>query len=238
MTPPALTPGAAPGKPPAAGVARAWWRRVGIAVAGACIIVACFALALRGYGPFYLNLSPGTDSGGPVSIATNHTDYRTTERVQVTVTNHRSGPIYTLEDGDPCSVLFLQEQIRPAQWGRTSTYAYYDGCGNPADPGYCVGGPGQAPSVTIPSTIIEIAPGASRQETLYPPVSSTFFPDPLPPGLYRLAFAYSTEPINAYTKLTVDTSTLLVAPYAVTYSATLRIHSDPDQKPQQRPLCA
>lgn len=211
MTSPALTPGAPRGQPPAAGVARAWWRRFGIAVAGACIIVACFLAGLRGYGPYYLNLSPGTETNGQVSIATNHADYRTTEHLWVTVTNHYTAPIYALAYAPMCII-----------------FPGYGTCGKPPEPLAC-GGP-RIRGPTPPNAVVEIAPGASYHEELVPPVPSGFDPDPLPPGQYRLEFRFTFEPITASDAPPIGT-------FAVAYSATFHVYRDPDETLPQRAPC-
>src|SRR5215472_5446783 len=70
-------------------------------------LVACGATAGAGGG----NTSPGTNSGGPVSIATDHSTYGATESIQVTVTNTLSTAIVAYDTRAGCSILDLQMQV-------------------------------------------------------------------------------------------------------------------------------
>src|SRR5262249_62214195 len=92
-------------------------------VGGALATAAVLALLLRGCGPYYLNLSPGTDSGSAVAIATDHAEYRTTDALQVTVTNHLSAPIYTVRDGSRCAIILVLE-VRTGQNWQTTGYRF------------------------------------------------------------------------------------------------------------------
>lgn len=58
--------------------------------------------------------SSGTKTGGPVSIATDHSTYQPTNSIQVTVTNTLTTPIYALDTAASCSILDLQVQINGA----------------------------------------------------------------------------------------------------------------------------
>ncbi len=58
--------------------------------------------------------NPGTKTGGPVSIATDHSTYQPTNNIQVTVMNTLTTPIYALDTAASCSILNLQVQINGA----------------------------------------------------------------------------------------------------------------------------
>src|SRR5262245_41404383 len=89
-------------------------RRLVLGVLG---IVGTVVLLLRGCGPYYLNLSPSTDSGGLVSIETNHAQYRLYDSVQITVTNRLHTPIYTLYFPDyDCSIDLVPERFEGGAW--------------------------------------------------------------------------------------------------------------------------
>jgi len=61
------------------------------------------------------NTSPTTVSNGPVSIATNHSEYAPTDIIQATVTNKLTKPIYAFDHQASCSIFSLQFQ-RSGQW--------------------------------------------------------------------------------------------------------------------------
>lgn len=57
----------------------------------------------------------GTESTGPVRIATDHSVYKPTDAIAVSVLNTLSQPIYALDTRSGCSILDLQMQVN-GQW--------------------------------------------------------------------------------------------------------------------------
>jgi hypothetical protein len=84
-------------------------RRLRSRIVLAGVVVLGIAALLRGYGPYYLNVSPGECAGHGVNICTNHTSYRTLEHVLVTVTNHSTAAIVVEQDGDTGGVILTSE---------------------------------------------------------------------------------------------------------------------------------
>src|SRR5262245_59282838 len=56
------------------------------------------------------NTSPSTDTGGPISISTDHAQYDSKDRIQVTVTNPTQQAIYAWDTKASCSILDLEVQ--------------------------------------------------------------------------------------------------------------------------------
>lgn len=116
------------------------------------------------------NTSPPTNSGGPVSIATDHSRYAATEGIRVTVVNHQSDAIFAFDTRASCSILNLQVLVA-GQWQAS-----------PAAP--CALG-----RVAVS---VKIEPGASYVANIRAGISDkrqgTF-----PAGTYRLELAYNAS---------------------------------------------
>jgi hypothetical protein len=161
-------------------------------VLGILGIVGAGVLLLHGCGPYYLNLSPGTDSGGRVSIATNHAHYRLYESVQVTVRNRLSTPIYTLYFPDyDCSIDLVPERFAAGAWGDGSLGT---GCPGLTSRGCCaVPSPCSGP-VRHLAEVRQIDPGTAYLQDWH--VGDPGVPTPRVPtqgGLYRITLLYSTD---------------------------------------------
>src|SRR5262245_57628286 len=83
------------------------------------VLAACGVSATAGAGgscaPLHLDASPGTQSAGPVSIATDHATYSRRPEVHVTVTNTHSASIFAPNHLANCSILDLQ-QLTNGKW--------------------------------------------------------------------------------------------------------------------------
>src|SRR5262249_33886931 len=164
-------------------------RRLVLGVLG---IVGAVVLLLRGCGPYYLNLSPGTDSGGLVSIETNHAQYRLYDSVQVTVTNRLHTPIYTLYFPDyDCSIDLVPERFEGGAWWDDSLGT---GSAESTSRGCCGAPPcGESP-VRHPNELLQIDPGTSFVQDWHPPGPYVPGPMVLPQaGPHRISFLYTTD---------------------------------------------
>src|SRR6266568_216912 len=65
------------------------------------------------------NTTSGTQTSGPVSIATDHSTYAPTDSIQVTVLNTLAKPIYALDTQASCSILSLEININ-GKWQTSS----------------------------------------------------------------------------------------------------------------------
>jgi hypothetical protein len=132
-----------------------------------------FLLVACSNGPTEGGSSPGTTSGGPVSIATNHSTYQSSDHIQVTVTNGLTTPIYALDTKASCSILTLQTQNN-GTWVLSNAAP----CPLGRRPAQVKINPGQKYTVTISAGV----PGSTQ---------GTF-----PAGTYRLVLIYSTSATN------------------------------------------
>jgi hypothetical protein len=147
-------------------------------------IIGLAVLLLRGYGPYYLNLSPGTDSGGLISIATHHSQYRLTESIHITVTNRLHTPIYTVFFPDYyCSIYLVSEWLHAGQWWDESL-GTGTSCPNPTS-GCCAG---CSKPVPHPNEVRQIDPSTAYMQSWHPG-SGTF----ASAGPHRILFVYSTD---------------------------------------------
>jgi hypothetical protein len=150
---------------------------------GAFALTACSSISGLGDSA---NTSPSTDTGGPVSIATDHSQYGGKDAIQVTVTNHTQQAIYAWDTKASCSILDLEAQ----NGGAWET-------------------PSQAQcAVKRAAMAVKIDPGASYNATIRAgmlPNSNTAFTD----GSYRLKLAYGASPTAADSGATVLYSALL-----------------------------
>jgi hypothetical protein len=112
--------------------------------------------------------SPGTNAGGPVSIATDHAHYAPNAVIYVTVTNHTSASIYAYDTQASCSILSLE--VRQSDGSFAGASVARCPLGRPARP------------VTIASGGVY---SASIQAGFPGLINTTF-----PAGTYRLALTY------------------------------------------------
>jgi hypothetical protein len=150
----------------------------------ALVVLMASGLFVVGVGPIRINTSPVALNSGPVGILTNHARYLATDSIDVTVTNHRTDPIYTWDGNAYCSILAL-EVMRGGAWTRSSAA----GCGcawtSPCA-AHC--------NLVRAPRLVTLAPGASYTATIL------HNPDtPFPAGTYRLVLLYSTVPPSAGT---------------------------------------
>jgi hypothetical protein len=196
-------------------------------------------LLFRGYGPYYVNLSPGTESGGPVSIATDHSHYREYEAVHLTVTNRSPVPIYTVYFPDRnCTIYLVAQLFVTAQWWAVD---HAGSCPNPA-PTVCQGAliwPRPLP-VSHPNTVVKINPGADYSASWWSRVPYGWggFDGA---GPARILFVYSTDQQTISALAMMPGSNPLDVPGVnntqVGVSATLRIEDD-GYRPPTPGLCA
>lgn len=116
------------------------------------------------------NTSPVIKTSGSVSIATDHSRYQPTDRIQVTVTNLLKIPIYALDTRASCSILGLQMLIN-------NTWRY-----SKAAP--CILGRHAVP--------VKIDAGETSTATISAGVAGST-QAAFPPGTYRLVLAYATS---------------------------------------------
>lgn len=213
-----------------------------VAALGCVLLLVAVLLWRRDY--LAVAFSPSTQTGGPVSISTDHRDYVSAETVRFAIENHLPYAIYVLADAN-CSSFTFQGQY-DGSWGQ-GYYNFWDGCAQPVpDTPGCVG-IGTEPRVPLTSTpvpvirwnIIRLASGASYHQSLYPPHVTTVDPTPVPTGLYRLAVFYATESVEPTLNLPdVSSDDTLPAPFAVAYSATLHFQQETSVIPEYKQLCA
>jgi hypothetical protein len=132
------------------------------------------------------NTSPSTDTGGPVSIGTDHAQYGVKESIQVTVTNHTQQAIYAWDTKASCSILDLEGQNGGA-WQSSSD-------------AQC--------AMKRAAASVKIEPGATYSATIRPgPLanSNAAFAG----GGYRLQLAYGASGATAESAPTIVYSALL-----------------------------
>src|SRR5947209_798374 len=120
-------------------------------------------------GAHSANASPTTQTSGPVSIATDHSVYRPTDHMQVTVLNKLSTPIYALDTRASCSILSLEVQVN-GTWQAS---------------------PVARCPLGRPAMIVKIDAGKAYTTTIqagFAGMRNTAFPA----GIYRLVLNYST----------------------------------------------
>ena len=139
------------------------------------------------------NTSSGTQTSGPVSIATDHSVYRPTEPIQVTVLNKLSTPIYALDTKASCSILDLEVQVN-GTWQASSA--------------------ARCP-LGRPAMIVKVDAGKAYSTTIQADTSLTK-DAVIPPGTYRLVLNYST--IDSAASLLSNPTTIFSAPFSVTGS--------------------
>jgi hypothetical protein len=157
---------------------------VGLALLGGVFtLAACSSISGSGGSS---NTSPSTNTGGPVSIGTDHSQYGSKDSMQVTVTNTTDQAIYAWDTKASCSVLGLELQDGGA-WQPSSQA----GC-----------------AMKRAAMAVKIAPGQTYSATIRAgllPGSNTEFTG----GSYRLTLAYGASPSAADTAATVVDSALL-----------------------------
>jgi hypothetical protein len=158
-------------------------------LAGLALLGGAFALAacssVPGAGDS-VNTSPSTDTGGPVSIGTDHSQYGGKDSIQVTVTNHTQQAIYAWDTKASCSILDLEVQSGGA-WQSSSQ-------------AQC--------AIKRAAMAVKIEPGATYSATIRAgmlPNSNAAFTD----GSYRLKLAYGPSAMDADNAATVVYSALL-----------------------------
>ncbi len=132
------------------------------------------------------NNSPSTDTGGPVSISTDHAQYDARDSIQVTVTNHTQQAIYAWDTKASCSILDLEVQ-NGGDW-------------EPSSQAQC--------AIKRAAMSVKIEPGATYSATIRAgmlPNSNAAFPG----GSYRLTLAYGESPTAAASAATIVYSALL-----------------------------
>lgn len=132
------------------------------------------------------NTSPSTDTGGPVSISTDHAQYGSKDSIQVTVTNHTQQAIYAWDTKASCSILDLEVQ-NGGDW-------------EPSSQAQC--------AIKRAAMSVKIEPGAVYTATIRAgmlPGSNTAFPG----GSYRLTLAYRGSSTLAASAATIVYSALL-----------------------------
>jgi hypothetical protein len=116
------------------------------------------------------NSSPPTNSGGPVSIGTDHSQYAGSDAIKVTVTNTLAHAIYAWDTRTSCSILSIEMRSGNA-WG-------------PSNAAPC--------ALARAAMLVKIAAGASYTATIKASSmagrATTF-----PTGTYRLALQYYTS---------------------------------------------
>lgn len=209
---------------------RSWIMLTGVVALG-------IAAMLRGFGPYYLNLSPDECAGDRVVICTNHTTYRTLEHVQVTVTNRTGAPIVVEQDGDTGSVDLTAEWQPPdggwRAWGLGLPCTSCTQSGNPPNPRNA-----PAPDTAPQRHTVRVPSGGSLTGDYIPLSESTS-------GLFRLVLVYAptatvlhvTEDVIAATVSQLPEAVSLPASVAVAVSAPIDLSDNGDRFPA-RPLPA
>jgi hypothetical protein len=150
---------------------------------GAFALAACSSISgLEGSS----NTSPSTNTGGPVSIGTDHAQYDTKDSIQVTVTNNTQQPIYAWDTKASCSILDLEVQD--------------GGTWQPSSQAQCAIKRAAAP--------VKVAPGATYSATIQAGLLAKSNTD-FTAGSYRLTLAYGASPTEADTAGTIVYSALL-----------------------------
>jgi len=153
------------------------------------------------------NTSPGTQTSGPVSIATNHTVYGPTDPIQVTVLNKLSTPIYALDTQASCSILGLEVQVNAA-WQASSV--------------------ARCP-LGRPAMVVKLDIGKAYTITIQagsPVMQNAAFPS----GTYRLLLNYSTT--GSGTSILSNPTTVYSMPFSVSGSGS---PSTPGSGPSTQP---
>jgi hypothetical protein len=159
-------------------------RLAGLALFGGVIALAACSSISGSDGSS--NTSPSTDTGGPVSISTDHAQYGSKDSIQVTVTNHTQQAIYAWDTKASCSILDLEVQ-NGGDW-------------EPSSQAQC--------AIKRAAMSVKIEPGAVYTATIRAgmlPGSNTAFPG----GSYRLTLAYGGSPTLAASGATIVYSALL-----------------------------
>jgi hypothetical protein len=114
--------------------------------------------------------SPPTQSGGPVSISTDHSQYAADQAINVTVHNGLSAPLYALDTRSGCSILQLEMQVA-GKWQTSSRFR-------------CLLGRRAA--------LVTIDAGKTYAATINPTGGGSF-----PAGTYRFVLNYTQSPTQA-----------------------------------------
>ena len=157
-----------------------WW--------SSCLLLLLAACEASSEGNVSIgNTGSGTPTSGSVSILTDRSVYKPTDRIKVTVRNTLSTPIYALNGQAECSILSLEVQIH-GRW-QTSSVA---GCLSAS----------AIRRITIdPGTVYAISIHAGS-----PGVNNA----PMPQGTYRLALHYWTDATGP--SLVPKTTTTIYSP--------------------------
>jgi hypothetical protein len=137
------------------------------------------------------NTSSGTQTNGPVSIATDHSVYGPSEPIQVTVLDKLSTPIYALDTKAGCSILDLEVQVN-GTWQATSA--------------------ARCP-LGRPAMVVRIDAGKAYTTTIQAGSPSVF-----PAGTYRLLLNYSITASG--TSILSNPTTVYSMPFSVTGSGS------------------
>jgi hypothetical protein len=133
------------------------------------------------------NTSPGTRAGATVMIATDHSMYKPTNDIHVTVTNMLQIPIYTFDTRASCSILGLQTLVK-------GTWVY-------SNAARCLLG--------RHAVLVKIDAGKTYSATISPGVSGSN-QAVFPTGTYRLVLSYVTEASSSAHRTTIYAESLEV----------------------------
>ena len=140
------------------------------------------------------NTNSGTQSSGPASIATDHSIYKPSDRIQATVLNTLSTPIYALDTQASCSILSLEMRVN-GTWQASSVAR-------------C--------SLGRPAMVVKL--DAGKTETAMIQASSPVMKDAVfPAGTYRLVLNYSTS--GSATNTLANLTTIYSETFSVAGSA-------------------
>ncbi|HEU5439437.1 MAG TPA: hypothetical protein VFU88_09115 [Ktedonobacterales bacterium] len=134
------------------------------------VLAGCGASAGAAAGCASPNSSPGTQSSGPIVIATDHSTYPADAAIKVTVTNTLTASVFAPDHGASCTILDLQRMD-----GQTAATGVVPGNVQAGCP------------LETPTRLIEIAPGKSYTATIH---GGYLRPGTFTPGTYRLTLAY------------------------------------------------
>jgi hypothetical protein len=131
------------------------------------LIVLCACGTSSGTGGNPTN--PGTSTGGPVRISTDHTVYQPDNIIHVTVSNQLSTSIFAYDTRAGCSILGLEVQVNGSWIGSSVA---------------------RCPLGRM-AVQVEIPAGKSYSATIQ---AGGLSKGAFPPGTYRLSLTYSTSP--------------------------------------------
>lgn len=134
------------------------------------VLAGCGASAGAAAGCADPNSSPGTQSSGPIVIATDHATYPANGTIKVTVSNTLTSSIFAPDHAAGCTIMALQRMD-----------------GQPSATGVVPGNLQARCPLETPTMLVEIAPGKSYTATIH---AGYLRPGTFTPGTYRLALTY------------------------------------------------